>query len=231
MQHELLTSYDLDACMRQKSLWSLVQVMGCRLLCANPWTYCQVVTWEQFSVKFKSEYIFIVDNIYLNIIYIHIYPYAHIYSFKSINSDITVQAWVSKLSNCRDGSHELVWQFKKSQVIFGTLIFEEIHKSKQRIWFCSQPWWRHQMETFSALLAICAGNSVNSLQRPVTRSFDDFFYLHPNKRLSKQWWGWWFETPSCPLWRHRNALCLLIPCIAGYSREYSARVITNFSPA
>ena len=25
-----------------------------------------------------------------------------------------------------------------------------------------------------------------------------------NKRLSKQSWGWWFETLSCPLWRHRN---------------------------
>ena len=24
-----------------------------------------------------------------------------------------------------------------------------------------QPWWRHQMETFSALLALCAGNSGN----------------------------------------------------------------------
>ena len=69
-------------------------------------------------------------------------------------------------------------------------------------------WWRHQMETFSALLAICAGNSPVSgefpAQRPVTGSFDVFFDLHPNKRLSKQWWGWWFETPSCPLWRHRN---------------------------
>ena len=31
-----------------------------------------------------------------------------------------------------------------------------------------------------------------------------FFYLRPNKRLSKQWWGWWFETPSCPLWCHCN---------------------------
>ena len=41
-------------------------------------------------------------------------------------------------------------------------------------------------------------------QRPVTRSFDVFFDLHPNKRLSKQWWGWWFETLSCPFWRHRN---------------------------
>ena len=45
--------------------------------------------------------------------------------------------------------------------------------------------------------------------KAVTRSFDAFFDLRPNKQLSKQWWGWWSETPSCPLWRHRNgrAIC------------------------
>ena len=43
-------------------------------------------------------------------------------------------------------------------------------------------------------------------QRSVTRSFDVFFDLRPNKRLSKQWWGWWFETPSRPLWRHRHVI-------------------------
>ena len=56
------------------------------------------------------------------------------------------------------------------------------------------------METFSALLAICAGNSPVPgefpTQRPVTRSFDVFFDLRLNKRLSKQWWGWWLETLS-----------------------------------
>ena len=66
------------------------------------------------------------------------------------------------------------------------------------------------METFSALLAICAGNSPVPgefpAQRAVTRSFDVFFDLRLNKRLSKQWWGWWFETVSCPLWRHRNVI-------------------------
>ena len=39
-------------------------------------------------------------------------------------------------------------------------------------------WRRHQMETFSALLAICAGNSLVTgefpAQRPVTRTFDVF---------------------------------------------------------
>ena len=48
-------------------------------------------------------------------------------------------------------------------------------------------WWRHQMKTFSALLAICAGNlSVPGefpAQRPVTRSFGVFFDLRLNKRL------------------------------------------------
>ena len=41
-------------------------------------------------------------------------------------------------------------------------------------------------------------------QRPVTRSFDVFFDLRLNKRLSKHLWGWWFETPSWSLWRHPN---------------------------
>ena len=67
-------------------------------------------------------------------------------------------------------------------------------------------WWRLQVETFSALLALCAGNSpVNGAfpaQTPVTRSFDVSFDMRPNKRLRKQSWVWWFETPSCPLWRH-----------------------------
>ena len=75
--------------------------------------------------------------------------------------------------------------------------------------FCLAPsWWRHQMETFSALLTICAGNSSVPgefpAQRPVTRSFDVFLDLRLNKRLSKQSWGWWFETLSRLLWGHCN---------------------------
>ena len=41
-------------------------------------------------------------------------------------------------------------------------------------------------------------------QRPVTRIFDVFLDLRPNKRSSKESWGWWFETLSCSLWRHYN---------------------------
>ena len=41
-------------------------------------------------------------------------------------------------------------------------------------------------------------------QKPVMQSFDAFFHPCLNKRLSKQSWGWWFETSSHPLWRHCN---------------------------
>ena len=71
------------------------------------------------------------------------------------------------------------------------------------------PWWRYQMETFSALLAICAENwpvpGEFPAQSPVTRSFDIFFDMRLNGWLNKQSWGWWFETPWRPLWRHSNA--------------------------
>ena len=75
------------------------------------------------------------------------------------------------------------------------------------------------MEPFSALLAPCVGNSPVSgefpAQRPVTRSFDVFFDLRLNKRLSKQAWGWWFETLSSPLWRHCNGQIVCAGKITG----------------
>ena len=66
------------------------------------------------------------------------------------------------------------------------------------------------METFSALLVFVRGNSPVTgefpARRPMTRGFDIFFNLCLNKRLSKQSWGWWFETPSGSLWCHFNVL-------------------------
>ena len=66
-------------------------------------------------------------------------------------------------------------------------------------------------------------------QRPVTRCFDVFFDLRLNKRLSKQPWGWWFETPSWSLWRqcnddlhyilHRVSLCIWVIYTVVWSRS------------
>ena len=41
-------------------------------------------------------------------------------------------------------------------------------------------------------------------QRPVMWNFDVCFDMRLNKRSSKQSWGWWFETPWCPIWCHCN---------------------------
>ena len=70
--------------------------------------------------------------------------------------------------------------------------------------------WKH----LSTLLALSAGNSPVygefPAQRPVTWSFDDFFYLHLIKRQSKHSWGWWFEMLSRPLWHHCNKFTQLV---------------------
>ena len=57
-----------------------------------------------------------------------------------------------------------------------------------------------------------------------------FFDLHLNKRLSKQSWGWWFETLSHPLWHHCNAyprqqcclgICKLALWLDLYQRKFT----------
>ena len=84
-------------------------------------------------------------------------------------------------------------------------------------------WWRNQMETLSALLALCAGNWLVTdeipAQRPVTPSFDIFFDLRLNNRLSKQSWGRRFETLSRPLWRQSY----IYTCI--YIHIYSTNIL------
>ena len=58
------------------------------------------------------------------------------------------------------------------------------------------------------VIDLCAGNSTVTgefpSRRPVTRSFDVFFDLRLNKRLSKQSRRRWLETTSRSLWRHCN---------------------------
>ena len=62
-------------------------------------------------------------------------------------------------------------------------------------------WWRHQMETFSKLLALCAGNSLVTgefpTQRPVTRSFDVFFIC--------TWINHWVNSREAGYMKHHHA--------------------------
>ena len=66
--------------------------------------------------------------------------------------------------------------------------------------------WKHFPRYWPFVRGIYRVTGEFPAQRPVTRSFDVFFDLRLNKRLSKQSWGWWLETPSRPLWRHCNEI-------------------------
>ena len=92
-------------------------------------------------------------------------------------------------------------------------------------------WWRHQMETFFGLLTVCTAYTGNSTvngafttQRPVTRSFNICFDPRLNKRSSKLWWGWWFETP---LWRHYNgSIEMQVMCETMINQKYPGHYAT-----
>ena len=109
----------------------------------------------------------------------------------------------------------LTRSFMQLYAIFGA------HKPHPTEWVTGRlsEWLRRKMTTTWWLMTSSNGNIFRvtgplcgeftgpgefPTQRPVTRNFDVFFDLRLNKRLSKQSWGWWFETLSRPLWRHCN---------------------------
>ena len=179
------------------------------------------LTASNFSLIFKTQWIHTTLERDLTIQDIE---YICIYLLRYDIYTIDVSEWPGTLCIYRDAvwtvwgfisdhKDKTIWRlsylyngtFIREMIVFMLRLDSETCGSK-----CEISWWRHQMETFSALLALCAGNSPVPgefpVQRPVTRSFDVYFDLRLNKRLSKQWWGWWFGTQSCPLWRHSNAL-------------------------
>ena len=62
--------------------------------------------------------------------------------------------------------------------------------------------------------------------RPVTRSFDVFFDLRLNKRLSKQSRRRWFGTPSRSLWRHWNVVPNSDPVIRAAVGSFGVQCVT-----
>ena len=79
--------------------------------------------------------------------------------------------------------------------------------------------WRHQMETFSGLLAICAGNSPVPTQRPVTRSFDFFICAWIN--------GWVKNGKAGDLRRHRAHYGITV--MAKRPRDLSQPELHNYT--
>ena len=104
-----------------------------------------------------------------------------------------VKSWKMTVKNVLTVCQYFARFLNVSELYFLSKKYALINRSDLQQVVCCQTWWRHQMETFSALLAISAGNSLVTgefpAQRPVTQSFDVFFDRRPIKRLRKQSWG------------------------------------------
>ena len=101
------------------------------------------------------------------------------------------------------------------------LTLNTAHKARNRhmasTWCC-------QMETFSALLALCEGKPLFSggfpSQRPVSQSFDIFFDVRVNKQSRR----WWFEMPWDSLWHHCNDLGFFWPVYCVTQKKLKKRL-------
>ena len=73
-------------------------------------------------------------------------------------------------------------------------------------------WWCHQWKRFPRYRPFVQGIHLWPVNSPYKASDAEIWcFLCLNKRLSKQSRGWWFETPSRPLWRHCNVEnCVLL---------------------
>ena len=87
-----------------------------------------------------------------------------------------------------------------------------------------EPWWRHQMETFSALLAICVGNSPVPVKSPNKGQWRGALVFS----LICVWIDGWvnnheagvFETLSRPFWRHRYSYINLNKMLVAFMYSY-----------
>ena len=175
---------------------ALRQIMACLLFSTKPLSepklvYCELDSWERISVKFELE--------------------SYHFHSRKCNWKCRLPKWQPSWPVGDELRYAQEIMQSCMYACFHMFIFEVICAiNTATLITCICSWWRRPIETFSVLPAICAGNSPVTgefpAQRPVMRRFDVFFDLRLNKRLCKQSWGWWFETPSCPLWHHCNVL-------------------------
>ena len=150
-----------------------------------------------------------------------------IYLYRIYQTMIYTWVTVNYMQNAlTQGSGEMQWiERNPLQVVWLHICvnFTQFFKNITQTWYIGCKKFRNMMTSSSGNTFRVTGPLCGELQRPVTQSFDVFFDLRLHKRLSKQSWGWWFETPSCSLWRHRNdELCFRFYV---YSITYTAQLI------
>ena len=107
-------------------------------------------------------------------------------------------AYPSKRFEPRDTCHLYIIQNVRRDPSRRTLIADTrisamgcVKSNENAVWFEHKVGWRNQMETFSSVTGPLWGESITGgfpSQRPATLSFDAFFDLRLNKRLSHDIW-------------------------------------------
>ena len=76
---------------------------------------------------------------------------------------------------------------------------------------------RHQMETFSAYWPFVRGIHRWLVNSPSKGQCRGALMFSLNKRVSKQSWGWWFETPSRSLWGQFHVSSWRVPAMKSFT--------------
>ena len=108
---------------------------------------------------------------------------------------------------------------EKKHGFFGNILFTA-HPLSPNIYILFNDMMTSSNENIFRVTGPLCGEFTGYRWIPLTKAsdakFDVFFDLSLNKRLSKQSWGWWFETPSRSLWRHFNEYVMLL-CVRDQS--------------
>ena len=202
-------------------VWDInfVQAMACRLFGTMPLPdsmrgYFALVTWKETPMKLNRN----TDILFKSAFEISCSRYQQLYSYfkilynKAKHSTLHSEDNSSIIHHCNATFpssvpfiQRLLWLYIFRKFCTGTV---NVLRPNQAIPNASVRMMTSSNGTvFRVTGPLCGeftGPGEFPAQRPVTQSFDVFFYLRLNKRLSKQPWGWWFETPPWSLWRHRN---------------------------
>ena len=149
-------------------------------------------------------------NIQARAVFINTHVYAPVYTDIStyvrinLHTHVHMHSYVYIYTN----SHVDKCKYDESSVIICTWNIRSILRAQQS-W--NEP---HMMTSSNGNIFRVTGHLCGEFTGhrwiPRTKASDAelwcFLWSAPDKRLSKQWWGWCFETPSRPLWRHCNEI-------------------------
>ena len=147
---------------------------------------------------------------------VHCLPSSDSLSFSSFSASLIFTSFWSLLSVSHENIPDLS-ENRKHHVIFDDQLIIMMTSSNGNI--------------FRVTGHFC-GEFIGHRWIPHTKASDAelwwfFFHLRLNKRLSKQSWGWSFETPSSPLWRHCNVFDDAKP---GVSFIWDCAWVSNYTP-